>query len=132
MQSPAAFVLGLYLGAVVELGGGLWVAILCHSVNNSLAVLGPVRLSTCRSPGLLWTLAGTLFAAGVMTLTWVGLRVRRRQETVASPWGFDLVRCRHSLLKVSDPSGGLRASRSGRREGKQDGGRTLGPDPGRR
>ena len=84
VQSPAAFVLGLYLGAVVEIGGGLWVAILCHSVNNSFAVLGPVALDLS-SPGLLWTLAGTLFAAGVMTLTWVGLRVRRRQETVFPP-----------------------------------------------
>lgn len=84
VQSPAAFVLGVYLGAVVELGGGLWVAILCHAVNNSLALLGqiPVELP---SAGLVWTLAGALIATGVMAITWVGLRVRRRQETGVPP-----------------------------------------------
>jgi membrane protease YdiL (CAAX protease family) len=84
VQSPAAFVLGVYLGAVVELGGGLWVAILCHAVNNSLALVGQVPLDL-PSPGLVWTLAGTLFAAGVMAITWVALRVRRRQETAVPP-----------------------------------------------
>jgi membrane protease YdiL (CAAX protease family) len=81
VQSPAAFLLGVYLGAVVELGGGLWVAILCHAVNNSLALLGQIPVDL-PSAGLVWTLAGTLFGAGVVAVTWVGLRVRRRQETV--------------------------------------------------
>jgi hypothetical protein len=84
VQSPAAFVLGLYLGAVVELGGGLWIAILCHSVNNSLAVVGsvPVELP---SAGLLWGLAGTLFGSGILALVWVGLRFRRRREAALPP-----------------------------------------------
>ena len=84
VQSSAAFLLGLYLGAVVELGGGLWVAILCHSVNNSLAVVGSVPVDL-RSPGLLWGLAGTLSGAGIMAITWVGLRFRRRQGEVVPP-----------------------------------------------
>ncbi len=39
VHSPAAFALGLYLGAVVDATGGLRVAILCHIVNNLIAVL---------------------------------------------------------------------------------------------
>jgi hypothetical protein len=38
VHAPAAFALGLYLGAAVEATGGLRVAILCHVVNNLLAV----------------------------------------------------------------------------------------------
>ena len=84
VQSPAAFLLGVYLGAVVELGGGLWVAILCHAVNNSLALLGQVPVDL-PSPGRVWAVAGTLFSAGVMAITWVALRVRRRQESAPPP-----------------------------------------------
>ena len=84
VQSPAAFALGLYLGAVVEIGGGLWIAILCHAVNNSLAVLGPMPLAL-PAPGLVWTAVGTAFAAGIMAIGWVGLRVRRRQQSAFPP-----------------------------------------------
>jgi membrane protease YdiL (CAAX protease family) len=89
VQSPAAFVLGLYLGVVVEIGGGLWVAILCHSVNNSLAVLGEpsgVELA----PAVLWTLAGTLFGTGLALLAWVARRALNRRKAaseLASPPG---------------------------------------------
>jgi membrane protease YdiL (CAAX protease family) len=84
VQSPAAFLLGVYLGAVVELGGGLWVAILCHAVNNSLALVGQVPVDL-PSIGLVWAIAGTLFSTGVMAIIWVALRVRRRQEGAIPP-----------------------------------------------
>ncbi|HVH06690.1 MAG TPA: CPBP family intramembrane glutamic endopeptidase [Myxococcota bacterium] len=84
VQSPAAFVLGLYLGAVVELGGGLWVAILCHAVNNSLAVVGSMPGAL---PGAhaLWALAGTLFGAGLTAILWVGGRARSRNRAIPPP-----------------------------------------------
>jgi uncharacterized protein len=78
VQSPAAFVLGLYLGIVVELGGGLWAAILCHAVNNSLAVVGSPPGWTL-GPAPLWALAGTLFSGGLLLLGAVARRVRARR-----------------------------------------------------
>ena len=79
VQSPAAFVLGIYLGVVVEIGGGLWVAILCHSINNSLAVFGaPAGVEL--APAALWALAGTLFGAGLALLAWVARRALNRRE----------------------------------------------------
>ncbi len=38
VQSPAAFILGLYLGLVALWAQSLWPAILCHAGNNLLAV----------------------------------------------------------------------------------------------
>ena len=40
-QSPAALVLGLYLGVAVEVGRSLCVGVACHAANNALAVLLP-------------------------------------------------------------------------------------------
>lgn len=63
VHSPTAFVLGLYLGAVVELGGGLRGSIFCHALNNTLAVLGP-PVGVASLPGGLGGSAAALFAAG--------------------------------------------------------------------
>lgn len=57
-HAAAAFVLGLYLGAVAFLSGGVRAAILCHATNNLAAVAlgaygpGPVRLGVVASLAL--------------------------------------------------------------------------------
>jgi membrane protease YdiL (CAAX protease family) len=84
VQSPAAFVLGLYLGAVVEIGGGLWAAILCHAFNNSLAVFGP-PIGWTLAPGPLWVLAGTLFGVGVSAIAVVARRALNRRKAGGPP-----------------------------------------------
>jgi membrane protease YdiL (CAAX protease family) len=73
VHSPTAFVLGLYLGAVVELGGGLWGAVFCHALNNVLAVIGPaVAVDTL--PGGAVTASAGLFGAGAALLGLVAAR----------------------------------------------------------
>lgn len=73
VQSPAAFALGLYLGAAVQLGGSLWVAILCHAVNNTLSVLTPAYRVETSGPELAAAVAG-LLATGAAPLALVAWR----------------------------------------------------------
>jgi membrane protease YdiL (CAAX protease family) len=70
VQSPAAFVLGLYLGAAVQLSGSLWVAILCHAINNTLSVLTPAYPIETSGAALAAAVAG-LLAAGAALLAFV-------------------------------------------------------------
>lgn len=75
VQSPAAFALGLYLGAAVQLGGSLWVAILCHGVNNTLSVLTPAfRVEA--SGAEMAAVIGGLLTAGAALLAFVARRGR--------------------------------------------------------
>ena len=73
VQSPAAFVLGLYLGASVQLGGSLWIAILCHGVNNTLSVLTPAYPIETSGPEMA-VAVGALLAAGAALLAFVAWR----------------------------------------------------------
>ena len=73
VHSPTAFVLGLYLGAVVELGGGLRGSIFCHALNNTLAVIGPT-VAVDSVPGGLAVSSVGLFAAGAALLLLVVAR----------------------------------------------------------
>lgn len=73
VQSPAAFVLGLYLGAAVQLGGSLWVAILCHALNNTLSVLTPAYRVETSGPELALAVGG-LLATGAALLAFVAWR----------------------------------------------------------
>jgi membrane protease YdiL (CAAX protease family) len=83
VHSPTAFVLGLYLGAVVELGGGLRGAIFCHALNNVLAVVGPAAVETL--PGGTALSSAGLFAAGTVLL--LAVRARRRAVVAGDPRG---------------------------------------------
>jgi hypothetical protein len=80
VHSPAAFFLGLYLGAVTWLTGSVRPAIVCHVVNNLGAVLS--ASFGIALPG--WTglpLAGQLaLAAGALALAW---RLRRSARSAA-------------------------------------------------
>jgi membrane protease YdiL (CAAX protease family) len=77
VQSPAAFALGLYLGAAALVGASVWTASLCHGVNNSLSVLVPgLRLTLAPGSELAW--AGALAAAGLVLLGLVARRSRSR------------------------------------------------------
>ena len=49
IHSILAFLLGVYLGAVVQLAGCIRTAILCHVLNNTLGILAPAL-----TPGALW------------------------------------------------------------------------------
>jgi membrane protease YdiL (CAAX protease family) len=88
VQSPAAFVLGLYLGAAVQIGGSLWVAILCHAVNNTLSVLTPAYPVAASGPALAAAVAG-LLAAGAALLAGVarGRRGSRSPRGDSTPPG---------------------------------------------
>jgi membrane protease YdiL (CAAX protease family) len=83
VHSPSAFVLGLYLGAVVELGGGLRGAMLCHALNNVLAVIGPTAVETL--PGGAALSSAGLVSLGAALLLAVG--ARRRGVRPADPPG---------------------------------------------
>jgi membrane protease YdiL (CAAX protease family) len=84
VQSPAAFVLGLYLGIVVEIGGALPIAILCHLVNNTLAVMGASAGGQLEERTL-WALAAGLLFAGLAALTTVARRVTARRSAFNPP-----------------------------------------------
>ncbi len=77
VHSPAAFVLGIFLGTAVELGESLWVGILCHGVNNALSVALPA-VALAVAPG--WTaalVALALLSAAVGLFVQVARRKRR-------------------------------------------------------
>lgn len=80
VQSPAAFVLGLYLGAAALLGASVWAASLCHGANNALAVLVP-QLALAVPAGSEPALAGALAAAGLLVLALVARRLARRPRS---------------------------------------------------
>jgi membrane protease YdiL (CAAX protease family) len=75
VHSPAAFVLGLYLGGITHLADSLWPAILCHVTNNTLAVLDSAFAPDLPAPGPVRALlAATVVAASLI------LAVRQRSE----------------------------------------------------
>lgn len=83
VHSPTAFVMGLYLGAVVELGGGLRGAIFCHALNNVLAVVGP-RVAVELVPGGAALSSAGLLAAGTGLLLYAA---RPRSPQAVDPRG---------------------------------------------
>jgi membrane protease YdiL (CAAX protease family) len=84
VQSPAAFALGLYLGAAALLGASVWASALCHGVNNSLSVVLP-PLGVALEPGAQVGWALGLAGAGVVLLGVVAGRVRGRGADAAGP-----------------------------------------------
>lgn len=79
IHGASAAILGLYLGTVVVLAGSVRAAILCHAVNNLVAVTTAARLPEVHTPGLTSALAGFAVAAGCL---WAVQRRRSRR-----PWG---------------------------------------------
>lgn len=78
VHSPAAFVLGLFLGAATEIGGSVWTSVLCHALNNALSVAVPA-LGLAVAPGAPAALVvGALAAGGLALFAWVARRIRRR------------------------------------------------------
>lgn len=74
VHSPAAFVLGLYLGGITYLADSLWPAILCHVTNNALAVLDAAFAPDVPASGLV----GALLAAAVVAAS-LSLAARHRR-----------------------------------------------------
>ncbi len=66
VHGASAAILGLYLGTVVVLAGSVRAAILCHTVNNLVAVTTAARLPEIPTPGLASSLAGLAVAAGCL------------------------------------------------------------------
>jgi len=79
VHGAAAALLGLYLGTVLVLAGSLQAAILCHTLNNLVAVTTAARLPEAHIPGLARAIAGFAVAAACL---WA---VRRRRGVRA--WG---------------------------------------------
>ena len=71
VQGPGAFVLGLYLGAAALASGGTRVPILCHIINNlvalAAAVAGPEALATLPGAGLALA-SGAAASLGIVLL----------------------------------------------------------------
>jgi membrane protease YdiL (CAAX protease family) len=66
VHGASAAILGLYLGTVVVLAGSVRASILCHTVNNLVAVTTAARLPGACVPGLASTLVGLAVAAGCL------------------------------------------------------------------
>jgi membrane protease YdiL (CAAX protease family) len=65
-----AALLGLYLGALVVLSGSVRIAILCHAVNNLVAVAAAAHFPAAQVPGPGSTLLGFAVAAGCLWAVW--------------------------------------------------------------
>ncbi len=73
VHSPAAFVLGCYLGAVAWSARSTWAAVLCHVANNSAATLQQLGVGPAfPAPGS-WLGAAAWLAASGLILTAVAL-----------------------------------------------------------
>jgi membrane protease YdiL (CAAX protease family) len=77
IHGASAAILGLYLGTVAVLAGSVRAAILCHTVNNLVAVATAARLPEARIPGLGSALVGLAVAAACL---WA---VQRRRSSAA-------------------------------------------------
>jgi membrane protease YdiL (CAAX protease family) len=69
VHSPAAFVLGLYLGTVGVVAGNVWAPILCHATNNLLGVAGgslsaPASGIGTTGSAAVWVVASAVLLAG--------------------------------------------------------------------
>ncbi len=82
VHSPAAFVLGLYLGAITRFAESVWPAILCHVANNTVAVLDAAFAPELPVPGPV----GALVATGVVATS---LTVAARQRRAPPQHGPD-------------------------------------------
>jgi membrane protease YdiL (CAAX protease family) len=90
VHTPAAFVLGLFLGAAAELAGSLWAPILCHAVNNALSLAVPaLGLAVAAGPPAALA-AGALCAIGVALFAWVARRAGRAGGPPGSATGFSV------------------------------------------
>ncbi len=91
VHSAAAFVLGLYLGAAVQLTQSLRISILCHITNNLVWVLtaayGASPLKAAASPGRQVTLGlcGAFAGALGLGVAFRGRRLRRGMATQREP-----------------------------------------------
>jgi membrane protease YdiL (CAAX protease family) len=78
VHSPAAFVLGLFLGTAAELGESVWVSVLCHGVNNVLSVALPA-FGLAVAPGVPVALVAlALLGTAVALFVVVARRARAR------------------------------------------------------
>ncbi len=74
-----ALFLGLYLGTIASWAGSTWPSILCHGVNNTLAVLLAAGLPDGPPHGAVGAVLGLALAAGVLMVS----RPRRGQQGAA-------------------------------------------------
>jgi membrane protease YdiL (CAAX protease family) len=74
VHSGLAAMLGLYLGTVAVLAGSIRAAILCHAVNNLVAVTLTTRLPELLQPGPATALAGLAVAAAALIVAARALR----------------------------------------------------------
>jgi len=79
VHAAGAFLLGLYLGAVVTLSGSIRPAILCHVTNNAVATLG-VALGRESA-------AGAVVLLGFVAGPWALRRLWLRQQAARAPLG---------------------------------------------
>jgi membrane protease YdiL (CAAX protease family) len=82
VQSPAAFALGCYLGALAWLRQTTWLAIACHLANNCAAALPqllPAAGASLPRPET-WGEAGVWLAIAGLSLAWVGRSPRARES----------------------------------------------------
>ncbi len=84
IHSPAAFVLGCYLGALAFLARSTWAAVACHVANNTAAALQPLLGGS--NPGLpqptTWIEAGACLAVAALCIAFVLARARCNDRTV--------------------------------------------------
>lgn len=68
VHSPAAFALGLYLGAVTQIADSVRPAILCHVTNNALAVLDAAFAPELPVASPVWALLSVAVVAACLIL----------------------------------------------------------------
>jgi membrane protease YdiL (CAAX protease family) len=89
VQSPAAFLLGCYLGALAWLRQTTWLAIACHLANNCAAALpqlSPTVGAVLPRPRT-WGEAGVWLAVAGLSLAWVARASRPRESPNAGASG---------------------------------------------
>ena len=90
VQGAAAAVLGLYLGAVAQLGGGVRPAIACHAANNLVAVLATALAPDASELPLALVPVELLLGAGAIGLTLTNPRFRAPARAQRTPQGAEL------------------------------------------
>jgi hypothetical protein len=79
VQSPAAFALGIYLGAAALAAASLWAPVLCHGANNALSLLAARFAPELEAPGPL-ALLGLCGALGAASLGLLAAAARGRDR----------------------------------------------------
>jgi membrane protease YdiL (CAAX protease family) len=79
VQSPAAFLIGMYFGALVLETGSLWTSVVAHAINNSSMVIAP----DVQGRAAPWI--GLVLGTGVAWVAWELVRRRYSAPTPTAP-----------------------------------------------